>query len=317
MSETPVPSLPLVARTIGNHHSLGVPQMETIHGHNKPTRGRNTPIVVRDDYLYISGCEGDTMIRTNIGKLIALALSVGFLMVGPYLTAAEPTGSAFSYQGRLIPDSGATTGNYDFEFLLYDSAETGGQVGSPLNFTNVRVEDGVFSVSLDFGVESFLGDARWLEVRLRPVGSVAERSILTPRTRFLVAPYALYALNGKIGPAGPAGPKGDSGIAGSPGTAGATGPAGPSGPQGLTGPPGPKGDAGVAGSPGSAGPQGLPGETGPAGPKGDTGATGPAGPTGPQGSPGATGGVGPAVVAADRHGASAKPRDDLDGEPVL
>jgi hypothetical protein len=54
------------------------------------------------------------------------------------------------------------------------------------------VTDGRFTVSLDFGPSAFPGEARWLDIRLRPTGGGAY-TVLTPRQPLAPAPYALTA----------------------------------------------------------------------------------------------------------------------------
>jgi hypothetical protein len=147
----------------------------------------------------------------------------------------------------------------------------------------VAVVGGGFTTSIDFGPGAFNGDARFLEIAVRPAGSTAAFTPLTPRQGFSPVPYALRALEGQAGATGPAGAQGIQGPAGPVGPIGLTGLTGAVGPAGS---PGSKGDAG---SPGAQGPQGVAGLAGPKGDKGDPGATGPAGLTGPTGASGAKG----------------------------
>lgn len=95
-------------------------------------------------------------------------------------------------------------------------------------------------MELDFGSSVFTGDARWLEVGVRP-GDMNDPNIytvLTPRQEVTPTPYALYALSGNQGPQGEPGPEGPQGPTGPKGDTGDTGPIGPQGPQGLQGPAG-------------------------------------------------------------------------------
>src|ERR1051325_11310053 len=189
-------------------------------------------------------------------KLVRFVLSASVLtaMCGA-AWGQTPMGTAFTYQGQLRFQNSAVSGLEDFEFRLYDSASGGLQVGPTLGVTGMQLVSGRFAVQLDFGPAAFLGDARWVEITVRPSVNGAFTT-LNPRQAITAAPYALYALNGTPGPQGPVGP---------PGAQGAVGPAGPHGPQGAAG---------------AQGPQGFVGPVGPAGPQGPQGAQGPAGPAG-------------------------------------
>lgn len=196
---------------------------------------------------------------------LVVALQAG-LAVG-----AAPTPEAFTYQGVLNDNGTAVSGSVDILFELFDEVIGGTLVGTPLFSDNVAVTDGLVNAQLDFGPGVFNGDARWLQISVRPAwdggGAEPPYTTLTPRQSLTPAPYALYALNGQPGPEGPQGPEGPEGPAG---------PTGPEGPQGPTGPEGPQG------------PQGADGPQGPQGPQGEVGPQGPEGPEGPQGDAGDT-----------------------------
>jgi hypothetical protein len=113
-----------------------------------------------------------------------------FLLTGATMAAAAPTGTAFSYQGRLRGTGGVQTGAFDFQFVLYDAAVGGSQVGPILDGEDVAVTSGLFTVPLDFG-PVFDGSARFLEVGVRPGGSTGAFTILTPRQEVTAAPHAL------------------------------------------------------------------------------------------------------------------------------
>lgn len=102
-------------------------------------------------------------------------------------------GTAFTYQGRLTDGGSAANGVYDFRFLLYDAAN-GSQVGSTVARNDIAVADGLFSVPLDFG-NVFTGEARYLEVQVRPGSSSGAYTVLTPRQALTPAPQALALPN--------------------------------------------------------------------------------------------------------------------------
>ncbi|MGC9399008.1 MAG: hypothetical protein ACP5HM_07710 [Anaerolineae bacterium] len=101
--------------------------------------------------------------------------------------------AAFTYQGRLTNDQGEPlTGTYDFEFRLYDGSGSGAaQVGSAVTVNDQQVNEGYFTVQLDFGASAFTGDARWLEVAVRAGSSTGSYTALSPRQALTAAPYAL------------------------------------------------------------------------------------------------------------------------------
>src|SRR2546426_5188115 len=79
--------------------------------------------------------------------------------------------SSFIYQGRLTDGGTAANGNYDLQFALFDSLSGGTQVGSTQALNTVAVTGGVFTVSLNFGANSFTGADRFLEISARPTGA--------------------------------------------------------------------------------------------------------------------------------------------------
>jgi hypothetical protein len=131
-----------------------------------------------------------------------------FWLVGDLAVAAEPLGTSFIYQGRLVESGTPANGQFDFRFELFNAPRAGSSSGPVVGLTGVPVQDGQFRVSLDFGA-AFDGTAFWLEVSVRPGGS-GGYTILAPRQPIAATPYALYALTPR-GEAGPPGPKGDPG----------------------------------------------------------------------------------------------------------
>ena len=108
-----------------------------------------------------------------------------------------PLGLTFTYQGRLAEGGSPANGIYDFEMRLFDSA-TGGTAVWPANVLNdTSVSNGLFAVQLTFGPNSFMGEARWLEIAVRPGSDVGAYTTLTPRQPLTPAPNALFALNAK------------------------------------------------------------------------------------------------------------------------
>ncbi len=130
--------------------------------------------------------------RTLVRLVFSLALA---LLVLPLTTAAQTAqGTAFTYQGQLLQNNAPVTGSTDMTFTLWDAATGGNPIGAALPFTAgsgnpVSVQNGVFTVALDFGPSAFntlISDERWLAVT---IGSIA----LSPRTKIENAPYALQS----------------------------------------------------------------------------------------------------------------------------
>jgi hypothetical protein len=130
---------------------------------------------------------------TKILAILVLALA---LMVSlPEVSEAVQVGTAFTYQGRLMDGSDAAEGPYDFEFKLFDDPCTGAQQGVTVDINSLDVIDGYFTSVLDFGADVFAGDARWLEISVRPaeLEDQNEYTLLSPRQQITPAPYAIDA----------------------------------------------------------------------------------------------------------------------------
>ncbi|MCC6821318.1 MAG: hypothetical protein IT579_11360 [Verrucomicrobia subdivision 3 bacterium] len=125
----------------------------------------------------------------SIGLRILLFLG----LAGSFAPAA-PLGTAFTYQGRLNVAGIPAAGNYDLRFAICTAAAGGSAVAGPITNSPVDVNNGLFTVTLDFGAEVFAGDARWLEIAVRVHGGGAFTE-LAPRQALTVAPYASYAGN--------------------------------------------------------------------------------------------------------------------------
>jgi hypothetical protein len=94
---------------------------------------------------------------------------------------AAPLGTAFTYQGQLKQGGQPVTGTCGLQFSLFDAPAGGTQVGnSPQTVLNVPVNNGLYTVELDFGASPFTGQATWLELAPRcPAGG--EASSRSPR----------------------------------------------------------------------------------------------------------------------------------------
>lgn len=118
-------------------------------------------------------------------RILFLALLLCLFLV--YSINAQT--SAFSYQGRLTNNSAAANGTYNMKFRLYDSdAVSANQISAEIPAL-VTVVNGIFSINLDFGANSFAATGeRWLEIEVNS-------TILTPRQKLTASPFAVRALN--------------------------------------------------------------------------------------------------------------------------
>ena len=123
-----------------------------------------------------------------IPSLIALlALSIP--------SAADPTGTAFTYQGRLDQNGAPANGLFDLKFELYDAAADGNPVGIPVELAAQPITGGLFTTELDFsGPAVFDGTAYWMEISARTAGA-PDYLAVPGRVPVRPAPYAIHALS--------------------------------------------------------------------------------------------------------------------------
>ncbi|HEX7186518.1 MAG TPA: hypothetical protein VF756_32150, partial [Thermoanaerobaculia bacterium] len=128
-----------------------------------------------------------TVLRRSVLALLAL------IAIGPVLAQPTPLGTAFTYQGRLTDGGAAAAGTYDFEIRLFDAASGGSQISGTLDRGDIAVVDGLFTVLLDFGANAFPGEARWLEIGVRPGNSGGAYTTLSGRQELTLVPNAIQA----------------------------------------------------------------------------------------------------------------------------
>lgn len=130
------------------------------------------------------------------GKLIN-KLFIFFALLLFTTQAVFAQSSSFTYQGKISDGGIPANGTYQFEFKLYDSVNvgSGNQVGSTLSGVTAQATNGIFSVQLDFGAAAFDGNARYLEISLKPNGSQNPYTTLSPRQPITSTPYAVRSLN--------------------------------------------------------------------------------------------------------------------------
>lgn len=110
-------------------------------------------------------------------------------------TTAEPVGSAFNFSGQLRENGNPVTGAYDFHVSLFLDPAAGTSIAS-VQFANVQIENGTFTLPIDFTGAAFdTGELYYLEVGVRPGGSVDPFQTMTPRSAIRPVPYAIEALS--------------------------------------------------------------------------------------------------------------------------
>src|SRR5262245_61475876 len=121
--------------------------------------------------------------KTN--RIIAFAL-LGLSTLNVQRSAFAQ-GTAFTYQGRLNDAGAPANGSYDLLFRVYDVPAG----GSPLTvfpfIRSVEVNDGLFSLPIDFGAAPFAGNPVYLEMEIRTNGAANYTTIL-PRQPLTPAP---------------------------------------------------------------------------------------------------------------------------------
>ncbi|MBP6692874.1 MAG: hypothetical protein KA162_10600, partial [Xanthomonadales bacterium] len=122
-----------------------------------------------------------------------LVLAILALAVAAGSAHAQALGSAFTYQGQLEEAESPATGLYDFQFCVYDVPAGSSPLLCAPEFADLPVDQGLFSVALDFGATMFIGQQRFLELRVRPGASTAAYTPLAPRQLVRAAPEALRA----------------------------------------------------------------------------------------------------------------------------
>lgn len=101
-------------------------------------------------------------------------------------------GTAFTYQGRLSDGASPAAGIYDFRFRIAADSAGNNLVAGPLLTNAVPVNNGLFTLALDFGAGLFTGSNYWLQVDVKTNGA-ASYTTLTPLQALTPAPYAIFA----------------------------------------------------------------------------------------------------------------------------
>ena len=134
--------------------------------------------------------------KCNKQKDLRICYGLAFSLALLLASVAQAQTTVFSYQGRLTDAGNPANGNYDLQYKLFDALSGGTQQGSTAVRHPVAVSAGVFNVTLDFGQTFFAARApRFLEIGVRPAGSVNPYTVLSPRQPVNSTRYAIQALN--------------------------------------------------------------------------------------------------------------------------
>ncbi len=131
--------------------------------------------------------------------LMIFGLSIGTNAQAPDKApdaAQASVGTAFIYQGQLIQNGSPVSDTCDFQFPMYDAVSGGNYLGDASG--TAAVKNGYFNITLDFGVNAFQGDARWLEVFVRCPSATGSYTHLDGRIALNPAPYALSLRPGAV-----------------------------------------------------------------------------------------------------------------------
>lgn len=137
--------------------------------------------------------------RTRARPLALLAGALLILLAGSTAAragfwrnlAAPAMITAWSYQGYLQDNSDPANGLFDFEFRLFDAPAGGSQLGATVALDDIAVIDGLFTVTLDFGV--IVDGTRYLEIGVRYGADSGPYTLLDPRQPLMAVPLAANA----------------------------------------------------------------------------------------------------------------------------
>ncbi|UCF33901.1 MAG: hypothetical protein JSV78_01060, partial [Phycisphaerales bacterium] len=129
----------------------------------------------------------------NTRLVSVLTIMAALAAVSVAARGQAPVSTAFTYQGQLKESGVPVTGQADMIFHLWD-AETGGSLYDSYGISFIPVDDGLFTVELDFGSAPFEGEARWLEIEVEFPSGAGNWTTLSPRQPMTPTPYAVTAM---------------------------------------------------------------------------------------------------------------------------
>ncbi len=119
---------------------------------------------------------------------LPIVLVVSLPLTEPVAVGQSPSGSAFTYQGRLKKAGAPVDAVATFEFSLWDAEEGGTIQAGPVGAANVEITNGLFALQLDFGPDAFRTGRRWLQIAVECGGDPL--TVLQPRQEITPVPLA-------------------------------------------------------------------------------------------------------------------------------
>jgi hypothetical protein len=131
-----------------------------------------------------------------------VVMVLGLVVSLAVVCKAEPMGTAWTYQGRLMDINEPADGLYDFQFNAYESPNSIRPLASLQDLNDIDVIDGYFTIELDFGNKIYDVNSVWLEIAVRSGDLVDPNAyvILSPRQQITPTPFAIYASSATISP---------------------------------------------------------------------------------------------------------------------
>ncbi len=145
----------------------------------------------RQEYHVLLGVGVGIFLLVIISLMLAGGVWAGLGDTARATSQQALVGTGITYQGELFQSGSPANGTFDFRFRVFDAASGGKQVGNTVTKDDVPVTNGHFTVVLDFGPHVFNGEARWLELAVRPGNSTGVYTVLSPRQSLRPVPYAL------------------------------------------------------------------------------------------------------------------------------
>ncbi|MEI6197121.1 MAG: hypothetical protein WCS42_22625 [Verrucomicrobiota bacterium] len=130
----------------------------------------------------------------KLKSFVCLVAGCFSLVLGRGSAAAQ--GTAFMYQGRLNLNGAAANGSFDLACALFTTNISGSAVGTITNAATA-VNNGLFTLALDFGSSVFNGTNYWLEIAVRTNGG-GGFVVLNPRQPLMPVPYAIFATTASL-----------------------------------------------------------------------------------------------------------------------